>query len=97
NLQRVSKMLLTATTSDASEKGKPYEDLQELYGRMLGQWTLELNHVAAIVGGFNTQQKNIGQPGLIFNPVPKARQTEAVHFLTGETCNAHISTSPTTN
>ncbi|HXI24505.1 MAG TPA: zinc-dependent metalloprotease [Pyrinomonadaceae bacterium] len=81
NLQRVSKMLLTATTSDASEKGKPYEDLQELYGRMLGQWTLELNHVAAIVGGFNTQQKNIGQQGVIFNPVPRTRQMEAVRFL----------------
>lgn len=80
NLQRVSKMLLTATTSDASEKGKPYEDLQELYGRMLGQWTLELNHVAAIVGGFNTQQKNIGQQGVIFNPVPKARQMQGVIF-----------------
>jgi hypothetical protein len=40
-----------------------------------------LNHVAAIVGGFNTQQKNIGQQGVAFNPIPKAHQMEAVRFL----------------
>ena len=78
NLQRVSKMLLTATTT---EKGDPYDDLGELYGRMLGQWTLELNHVAAVVGGFNTQQKHVGQDGVRFTPVTKARQVEAVKFL----------------
>ena len=78
NLQRVAKLLVPATTT---EKGEPYEDLSELYGRMLGQWTLEVNHVAAIVGGFNSQQKHIGQSGVLFTPVPKARQVEAVKFL----------------
>ncbi len=78
NLQRVAKMLLTATTT---QKGDPYEDLSELYGRMLGQWTLEMNHVAAIVGGLESQQKNIGQEGVIFTPVPKQRQAAAVSFL----------------
>ena len=58
NLQRVARMMLTATTT---QKGEPYEDLSELYGRMLGQWTLEMNHVAAIVGGFESQQKKSGK------------------------------------
>ncbi|MBI4469060.1 MAG: zinc-dependent metalloprotease [Acidobacteria bacterium] len=78
NLQRVAKMLLPATTA---KQGEPYDDLSELYGRMLGQWTLELNHVAAIVGGMNSQQKHIGQAGVRFTAVPKARQVEAVRFL----------------
>jgi hypothetical protein len=78
NLKRVSKMLVPATTN---EKGQPYDDLAELYGRMLGQWTLEMNHVSAIVGGFNSQQKHIGQTGVRFTAVPKARQAEAVRFL----------------
>jgi hypothetical protein len=78
NLKRVAKLLVPATTTQA---GQPYNDLSELYGRMLGQWTLELNHVAAIVGGFNTQQKHIGQEGVRFVPIPKARQAEAVRFL----------------
>jgi hypothetical protein len=78
NLQRVSKMLLTATTT---KPGDPYEDLAELYGRMLGQWTVEMNHVAAIVGGFMTRQKNIGQEGVLYEPVPNLRQMAAVQFV----------------
>jgi hypothetical protein len=78
NLQRVSDMLLTATTS---QKGEPYDNLEELYARMLGQWTLEMNHVVAIVGGFDTQEKYVGQEGAIFTPVPRARQASAVKFL----------------
>ena len=78
NLQRVARMLLPATST---KPGEPYDDLAELYARMLGQWTLELNHVAAIVGGFNTQEKYVGQDGVLFNPVPRARQVDAVKFL----------------
>ena len=77
NLERVSGFLLTAT----SQTGDPYDDLEELYGRMLGQWTLEMNHVANIVGGFNSQQKHAGQQGVRFEIVPKERQLEAVRFL----------------
>src|SRR5215813_5532493 len=77
NLQRVADMLLPAT----SHKGEPYDDLQELYGRMLGQWATELNHVAAIVGGFDSQQKHGGQDGVRFTMVPRARQVAAVKFL----------------
>ncbi len=87
NLQRVAKMLLPATTG---KTGEPYEDLAELYGRMLGQWTLELNHVAAIVGGFDSQEKYVGQQGVLFTPVARARQMEAVKFL-----NENAFTTPT--
>jgi hypothetical protein len=78
NLKRVEAMLLEATTQ---KKGEPYDDLAELYGRMLGQWVLEMNHVAAIVGGFDSQEKHVGQDGVLFTPVPKARQEAAVKFL----------------
>ena len=78
NLHRVAKMLLPATTA---KTGEPYEDLAELYGRMLGQWTTELNHVTAIVGGFNSQEKYVGQEGVLFTPVPRLRQAGAVKFL----------------
>jgi hypothetical protein len=87
NLQRVAKMLVPATTT---QKGDPYDDLAEMYGRMLGQWVLEMNHVAAIVGGFNTQQKNIGQAGVLFEPVAKTRQLAAVQFL-----NDNVFATPT--
>jgi Met-zincin/Domain of unknown function (DUF5117)/Domain of unknown function (DUF5118) len=77
NLKRVADMLLPAT----SHPGEPYDDLDELYGRMLGQWATELNHVTQIVGGFNSQQKHAGQDGVRFVIVPKERQAAAVRFL----------------
>ncbi len=78
NLERVSAMLMTATT----KSGENYDDLDELYSRMLGQWATELTHVSAIVGGFSSQQKVSGQDGVLFAIVPRARQLEAVKFLT---------------
>ncbi len=78
NLRRVADMLLTATTG---QKGEPYDELEEIYGRMLGQWRLEMGHVVQLVGGFNSQQKHIGQDGVIFTPVARERQVAAVKFL----------------
>jgi len=78
NLQRVAKMLMPATTA---KNGEPYEDLSELYSRMIGQWTLEMNHVVAIVGSFSSQTKYVGQEGRIFVPTTKERQQVAVAFL----------------
>jgi len=86
NLQRVGAMLLTATTG---RPGEPYDDLEELYGRLLGQWVLEMNHVAALIGGFDGRQKHAGQDGVRFTIVPRERQAAAVAFL-----NTHAFTVP---
>ncbi|HEX3878290.1 MAG TPA: zinc-dependent metalloprotease [Bryobacteraceae bacterium] len=78
NLQRVAKLMMPATTW---KDGETYEDLNEVYGRVLSQWQLEMNHVAQVVGGLNSQEKVVGQEGRLFTLVPKARQQEAVKFL----------------
>jgi hypothetical protein len=78
NLARVAGMLLEATST---QRGDPYRELTEVYGRVLSQWTLEMNHVTQLVGGDISQQKHIGQDGRRFTPVPRARQAEAVRFL----------------
>src|ERR671912_912731 len=78
NLERAANMLLTATTTKA---GDPYSDLEEVYARLLGQWSLEMNHVAAIVGGYNSQQKHIGQTGVRFQLIPRVKQEGAVKFI----------------
>ena len=77
NLARVADMLLPATTAD----GDPWDDLSELYGRLVGQWATEGNHVTAIVGGFSSRQIHGGQAGVRFTAMPRARQVEAVRFL----------------
>ena len=78
NIERVADMLMAATTT---RTGDPYDELAEVYGRLLAQWRLEMGHVAQLVGGFVSQQKHIGQEGVRFTPVPRAKQAEAVQFL----------------
>jgi hypothetical protein len=78
NLNRVGDMLLPATST---KEGEAYRDLESLHGRLMQQWTREMNHVANVVGGFNSQTKHIGQEGVIFTVIPKERQAEAVKFL----------------
>jgi len=78
NIERIADMLLTATTT---EGGAPYTELTEVYGRLLGQWRLEMGHVTQLVGGSLSQQKHIGQDGVRFEAVPAGRQRQATHFL----------------
>ena len=80
NLKRVAGMLLDATATDAAA-GDPYDDLDGLYGRLVGQWALEMNHVAAVIGGVRSQQKHIGQDGVRFTTIPRETQAEALAFL----------------
>jgi hypothetical protein len=78
NLGRVSEMLFAATSTKV---GDPWTELEEVYGRMISQWQLEMNHVVRVVGGFSSQQKHIGQQGVRFVTIPRAKQTEALQFL----------------
>jgi Met-zincin/Domain of unknown function (DUF5117)/Domain of unknown function (DUF5118) len=78
NLARVVAMLMPATSV---KRGEDYGDLDELYGRVLGQWSTELSHVAAIIGGVNSQEKHVGQDGVRFTPIARDRQLRAVQFL----------------
>ena len=77
NLERVAAMLIPAT----EKQGENYDHLEELYGRMLGQWTREMGHVAVIVGGVNSQQKAGGQSGVIYTVIAKEKQKAALDFL----------------
>jgi hypothetical protein len=78
NLVRIEKMLVPATSV---RKGESFDDLAEMYGALINQWTTELNHVVAIVGGSTSQAKNAGQEGVVYSPIPGERQKEAVNFL----------------
>ncbi len=78
NIKRVADMLVTATTT---QNGESFDDLSELYSRMLGQWSTELRHVVPIVGGMNSHQKHVGQDGVVFTPISKDKQIAAVKFL----------------
>jgi len=77
NIQRVVGYIQSAAT----RPGEDNSDLQELYDRTVGQWGLEANHVATLVGGATVQYKSGSQPGAVYVPISRARQQEAVRFI----------------
>jgi hypothetical protein len=77
NLKRVAAMMVDAT----AHPGESYDDLSEVYGRVLTQWRTELGHVVNVVGGVDSREAYVGQPGVRFTPIPKVRQAAAVQFL----------------
>lgn len=78
NIRRVARLIEPATESVS---GETYEDLEEIYNRVVGQWATELGHVARIPGGTYKQEKVVGQRGAVYTPVSRARQKAAVAFL----------------
>jgi len=81
NLARIMKLVEPASTAD---KTKDYSLLRETYDGVIGQWTLEANHVTKIVGGVDRQEKRVSQTGPVWSPVPRARQKTAMKFLNDE-------------
>src|SRR5688572_19183662 len=77
NLKRGMAWLEQATVKPTED----FDELQQLYQRMVNQWRTEMNHVVTIVGGASSQEKYGGQPGPRFVPLPAARQKAAMKFL----------------
>ena len=77
SIQQIVPLLVPATV----HRGEDYDDLGEMYGRLVGQWAQEMRHVAIIVGGAQAQEKYAGQDGPRYRPWPRTRQKDAVRFL----------------
>ena len=78
NIKRLMPTLIPTTTTD---KLDDYSLLEDFYDRLIGQWSLEMNHVAVVVGGVYRHEKYPDQAGVIHTAVPRARQADAVRFL----------------
>ena len=63
------------------EEADQYDNLQEEYGNLVGEFSLWMGHVVKNVGGIQETFKSIEQPGDVYEPTPKATQKEAVDFL----------------
>jgi hypothetical protein len=77
NIKREMQWLIPATVKPTAN----YDDLSELYGRLIGQWRTELGHVTNVIASAESQDKYGGQSGPRFTPTSRARQREAVQFL----------------
>ena len=77
NLKAVAPRLNEWT---AGETGN-YEDLEELYGELLGVWGRYTGHVTAVVGGVVEERKRADQEGFVFSMVDKKTQKDALKWL----------------
>lgn len=80
NLKRIVKLLPDMTQKD----GRDDKTLEDLYRASWMQWAREMGHVTAIVGGYSMQNKHGDQPGATALPAPRAKQAQAVRFLSQE-------------
>lgn len=77
NLKRVVPNLVEWTSTD----GQSYDDLQEIYGELLGQWSRYMNHAVTVMGGLYVTPKTTDQAGMIYDVVPRDRQERALTFV----------------
>jgi hypothetical protein len=80
NLRRVVPNLIEWTYAP----GRNYDDLEEVYGELVGQWSRYVGHVITLVGGRyeNTKSTDQGEP--IYSYVSRADQEAAMQFLQQE-------------
>ncbi|HEY9185484.1 MAG TPA: zinc-dependent metalloprotease [Salegentibacter sp.] len=77
NLKRIVPNLIEWT----AEEGKNYEDLDDLYSQVLGQYNRYMGHVAANIGGVYEHYKTYDQEGAVYTHVDAEHQEDAMQFL----------------
>lgn len=76
------KWMLPKLASWLNEPGENYQNLDEVYAELLGQFNRYYGHVATYIGGIYTDAKTTEQAGDVYTVVPKALQKEAMTFIT---------------
>jgi len=77
NLKRIVPNLIKWTAED----GKNYDDLETLYGQVLGQYNRYMGHVAGNVGGVYEYYKTYDQAGAVYTHADKKKQKDALAFI----------------
>jgi hypothetical protein len=77
NLKRILPNLPGWTKEEADQ----YDNLEEMYGQLVGQFSRYMGHVVKNVGGIQETFKSVEQPGDTYEVTPKTTQKEAVDFL----------------
>ena len=75
------KRILPALPEWTKEEADQYDNLEEMYEQLVGQFSRYMGHVAKNVGGIYETFKSIEQTGDVYEPTPKALQKDAVDFL----------------
>ncbi len=63
------------------EEGKSYDNLEELYGEVISQWSRYMGHVRSNIGGIYENDKTYEQKGPVYTHVSEAKQRGAMKFI----------------
>ena len=77
NLKRILVKLPEWTKEEADK----YENLNDIYMQLAGQFNRYVNHVAKNIGGVYENIKSVEEPGDVYTPTPVAMQKSAMAFL----------------
>ena len=77
NLKRIVPMLLDWTNTE----GQRFDDMNELYANVFGQFRRYMGHVSANVGGVYEDYKTYEQDKPVYVPVDGQKQRRAMDFL----------------
>ncbi|WP_421872744.1 zinc-dependent metalloprotease [Marinoscillum sp.] len=77
NLKRIKDRLIEWGT----QEGENYDDLDELYSNVIGQYNRYMGHVTANVGGVYEFFKTADQDGAVYTHVELDKQKRAIKFL----------------
>ncbi len=86
NLQRLVPNLIEWT----AEEGKSFENLDELYGQVIGQYRRYMGHVIANIGGVREVYKTYDQNEATYTYASSNKQRRAMSFL-----NSYVFNTPT--
>jgi hypothetical protein len=77
NLKRIVPKLNEWT----GKEGENYDDLEEMYGQVVGQFNRYMGHVTGNIGGVKETYKAYGQDGAVYEHAPRDKQERAMEFL----------------
>lgn len=75
------KVILKGLPEWTKEPAGGYDNLQNMYGQLTGQFSRYLGHVTKNIGGIYENPKTVEQAGEIYSRTPASTQKEAIDFL----------------
>jgi hypothetical protein len=75
------KRILVNLPEWTKEEGDRYENLSEMYGQVVGQFSRYMGHVLRNIGGIQETFKSVEESGDVYTPTTVAAQKQAMQFF----------------
>src|SRR5450432_4243883 len=75
------KKIILQLPAWTKEEADTYENLEDMYTQLIGQFSRYMNHVTKNIGGIYETFKSVEQPGDVYEATPRLIQEQSVGFL----------------